>query len=449
MNQIAPIKPAAFILTGSFLVVCRAPRYFEELSRRGLRILLATPASWRNDALFCMREPGHPANAIDEIAFVDGGVDKEGSFVAGAVSAAREWRENYAIAGVYAVGETLVEPTGLLADALGLPSPGLRATRACRSKYLQRWYLPEFSPQSAIIPAGGSATYVADGIRFPAVVKPASRHSSSGVSTVHDVAELRAQLASYAPHESVLVESKVVGQEFSVESLVQNGKVVFASVTRKETSESDGRTFVELSHSVPSDRVDAQDVLLDANHRLLERLAVENGITHAEWRVDEAGRPFLMEVAARTPGDGLSVLYELATGAPLEPEIIRIALGEHACYPDPRRHTRQVYLEHPVGELADVTVDWAGITPEWVGEAGIWPAIAPGAADDEPTLRAVLVLKDRGSRLGPLASSEDRAVTFLIDAPTAAELDELERRVRRAIAISVDGGDTQPKEQVQ
>ncbi|MEU6427266.1 ATP-grasp domain-containing protein [Microbispora sp. NPDC046973] len=429
------MKPRAFVLTGSFLVICRAPLYLRELSRRGLRILVVTPASWREQALAQMRDPEHPASVIEEIAFTDGDVNTDNSFTAGVISGVREWRDRYDIAGVYAVGETLVEPTGLLADALGLPSPGLRATRACRSKYLQRWYLPEFSPASVVVPPAARATFTAAGVSFPAVVKPASRHSSSGVETVRDPAELRAQLDAYLPHETVLVEEKVTGQEFSVESLVQDGRVVFASVTRKETTESGTRTFVELSHSVPNELEGVNGIILDANQRMLERLAFADGIAHAEWRVDDAGRTYLMEVAARTPGDGLSILYSLATGAPMEPEIIRIALGEPAAYPAPRRYARQVYLEHEPGRLGDVTVDWPGISPAWVGEGGLWPEIEPGAPDDPPTLRAVLVLKDRGAELGPLHSSDDRAVTFLIDAATPAELDELEMRVRHAVRI--------------
>ena len=51
------------------------------------------------------------------------------------------WRGDFDIAGVYAVGEVLVEQAGLIADALGLPFPGLRASRTARSKVLQRWYL--------------------------------------------------------------------------------------------------------------------------------------------------------------------------------------------------------------------------------------------------------------------------------------------------------------------
>lgn len=428
-------KPNAFVLTGAFWVVCRNPLYLTEIARRGLKILLITPEAWRSHALSCINNPGHPASLVDDVAFVEGALNSEGSFTAGVISRAQAWRERHTILGVYAVGETLVEPTGLLADALGLASPGLRATRTCRSKYLQRWYLPELSPASVVVPAADRDSFGRAAVTFPAVVKPATRHSSSGVETVHDWDQLRAQTATYPEHETILVEEKVNGQEFSVESLVQNGKTLFASVTKKETTESHSRTFVELSHTVPSERVDLQEAILDANQELLDKLAFENGIAHAEWRIGAAGRPFLMEVAARTPGDGLMVLYQLATGVPLEPEILRIALGEPASYPAPRRYARQVYLEHEAGVLDDVTVNWPDVVPDWIGDNGLWPEIEPGSWDDPPTLRAVLILKDRGSELGVLSSSDDRAVTFFIDAPSPEELADLDRRVRDAVII--------------
>jgi len=430
--------PRAFVLTGSFLVVCRAPLYFQQLRERGLRILLVTPSSWRSVAQAAAQDPLHPSQALSDIAFVDGSVDKENSFTAGVIAAVRAWRSRYDIVGTYAVGETLVEPTGLVADGLGLPSPGLRASRACRSKYLQRWYAPELSPFSLTIPAGSRESVDVSTVRYPAVVKPASRHSSSGVTTVSGITELYEKLAEFPAHESVLVETKVVGPEFSVESLVQGGEIVFASVTRKETTESDGWTFVELSHTVPNDKEVVNTTLLMANRRLLSTLDVRDGITHAEFRVDEAGRPALMEVAARTPGDGICLLYQLATGAPLEPELVRIALGEKASYPAPARYARQVYLEHEFGELVDVTVDWPGVTAQWVGESGIWPDLKPAVMPDEPAaLRAVLVHREPGDQLTALRSSEDRSVSFFIDAATVAELDEIEQRVRAAIDIHV------------
>ncbi|WP_093801739.1 acetyl-CoA carboxylase biotin carboxylase subunit family protein [Streptomyces sp. Wb2n-11] len=429
--------PEAFVLTGAFWVVCRNPRYLAELAARGLKVLLITPAGYREAAEAARKDPEHPAFLLDDIAFVDGSLDQEGSFLPGFIARARVWRQKYTIIGAYAVGETLVEPTGLLGDALGLPSPGLRATRACRSKYLQRWYLEEFSPASLVIPPGEREDAALDGLPYPVVAKPATRHSSSGVVTVADAAELRAELAGYPEYETLLVEQKIEGHEYSVESLVQGGEIVFTSVTSKETTESDARSFVELSHSVPSARPGVDDGLLDANRRLLETLGFRDGIAHAEWRTGVDGRSYLMEVAARTPGDGLLALYHLATGRPLEPEIVKIALGEPADYPAPRRWTRQVYLDHTPGTLENVSVDWPGITPVWVGEGGIWPEITPGAVGAPAALRAVLVLKEKGTGLSPLASSDDRAVTFLIDAPSAGELDELERRVRAAVKLTV------------
>jgi hypothetical protein len=431
------MKSRAFILSGAFFVVGRNPLFIRELAKQGLKILFITPSRYSEQAFACMADAAHPASLIEDVAFVDGALDREGSFMAGVVSRALQWRDRYDIVGIYAIGETLVEPTGVLADGMGLPGPGARATRACRSKYLQRWYLPELSPAAAVIPPGERDSPDLSAVTFPVVVKPATRTSSSGVVTVLDRAELRAQLATYPAHETVLVETKVVGQEFSVESLVQDGRILFASVTRKETTESSVRTFVELSHTVPSEREDARETLLAANQRMLDWLAFENGTTHSEWRVDETGRAVLMEVACRTPGDGLLTLYLLATGVPIEPQILRVALGQSASYPAPRRHARQVYLDHQEGRLDDVALDWPGVEPRWVGERGSWPELGPGAADDPPTLRAVLVLKDRGQHLRQLAESDDRAVTFFIDAPSPAELDELERRARHALSIRI------------
>lgn len=426
-------KPRAFILTGYLPVVCRDSVYIDDLRNRDLKVLVITPAISRSYAQAHGDDPAHPASAIDEIAFVDGSVASEGSYLPGVIEHVERWRKHYDVVGVYAVGETLVEPTGLLADAFGLPFPGLRAARACRSKYLQRWYLPDLSPVSVIVPPGGRDSVAS--VPFPAVVKPATRHSSEGVQMVHDQIELAAQLAEYPAQETILVEQMITGQEYSVESLTQDGKTLFSSVTRKETTDVDSQYFVEMAHTVPAPPGDAWDAVQRATIAMLDRLGVENGITHAEWRLDERGEAKLMEVAARTPGDGIMVLYRLATGRAMEPEILRIALGEAADYPATRRYARQVYVAHEPGTLLDVTVDWPGVKPRWVDDGNPWPDIPPLPADAPAALRAVLVYEPIGTQLGPIRSSDDRAVTFFIDAPTLAELDEIEARVRAAVEV--------------
>jgi ATP-grasp domain-containing protein len=431
------MRRCAFILLGGFGVVCRNALYIHDLKRRGLDVLLVTPMSWRDKTLRCMKDPAHVASQLTEAAFVEGVLGRPESFTSDVLAEAIRWQASYDIRGVYAVGEVLVEQAGLLADALGLPFPGLRASRVGRSKVLQRWYLREWSPPSRIVSPARRGDVADLNIRFPAVVKPASRHSSSGVHSHRSMEALQHGIDSYPAHETVLVEDRVVGQEFSVESLVQGGRVIFDSVTRKETTESHASTFVELSHSVPSRLSDLDAVLIEQSRRVLRRLDFRDGIAHSEWRVTPDGTPFFIEIAARTPGDGLLPLYELATGRPLEPEIIRICLGETASYPAPRRFARQVYLEHPVGQLDGVRTDYPGATVTWVGESGVWPQLLPGSPGDPPALRAILVLQKRGDVLSRLADSDDRAVTFLIDAATPDALDALDAEVRSAIDIQI------------
>ncbi len=428
-------RPRAFILTGYLPVVCRDSIYIDDLRRRDLKVLVITPAISRPYATAHGDDPAHPISRIVEIAFVDGSAGSEGSFLPGVMRHAERWRTQYDVVGIYAVGETLVEPTGLVADYFGLPFPGLRASRVCRNKYLQRWYLPDLSPTSVLIPPGARDSVDSASVPFPAVVKPATRHSSEGVLMVHDHAELARQLVEYPDQETILVEQMITGQEYSVESLTQDGKTLFSSVTRKETTDVDSQYFVEMAHTVPAAHDDAWDAVQRANIEMLDRLAVEDGITHAEWRLDARGEARLMEVAARTPGDGIMVLYRLATGRPMEPEILRIALGEPADYPAARRYARQVYVAHRPGILADVAVDWPGVEARWVDDGNPWPDIPALPADAPAALRAVLVYEARGAKLGPIRSSDDRAVTFFIDAPTIAELDEIEERARRAVTI--------------
>lgn len=436
-------RPAAFVLTGAFRVICRNHKYLTALARRGLQVLVLCPESSREQAEAVLRTGPGPVPTISEVAYASGELDQECSFTPDVLAVIQDWRDRYRIVGVYATEETLVEPTGLVCDLLGVPAPGLRASRVCRNKYLQRGYLAQFSPQSTIVPPSRRRAVDLTAQKYPVVVKPATRHASSGVLACAGPEEVAALLHTYRLHETVLVEQKVIGQEFSVESLVSGGEVRFASVTRKETTDTTERTFVELVHSVPSDPIrtagrDVTELLLAANQKVLRVLDFADGVSHSEWRVTDAGEPFLMEIASRTPGDGLTLLYELACGQPIEEQIIRIALADDVDYPVPRRHARQVYLHHPVGVLRDVTVDWPGVTPAWIGDTDLWPSAVPGSAGDPPALRMVLVLKERGSVLGQLISSDDRAVTFFIDADTEAELDQLERQVRAALAVSVE-----------
>ncbi|SEM56626.1 ATP-grasp domain-containing protein [Streptacidiphilus jiangxiensis] len=436
------MKPRAFVLLGGLRVILRNRLYLDELSRRGLAILVLTGEEWRAEAARQLATEDGPITQIAEIGFARGTVGVEGGFTADTVAQVLAWRARYELSGVLAAGEMLVEQTGVVADLLGLPSPGLRATRVCRNKYLQRAYLAGLSPAAVVLPPGGRAEAAAEAgasLSFPAVLKPSGRRSSSGVRTVADPAELAACLADYPAEETLLVEEYVHGPEYSVEALVDNGRVVFESVTAKGTNEGGAGRFVELSHTVPEPPGPARDALLAANRTVVAALGFGSGVIHSELRLTPDGRALLMEAAARTPGDGILPLYHLATGHALEPDIIALALGEPVDHPTPTRCARQVYLETPPGVLQDVRIHLDGAAePLWAADGEAWPVMSPGRPGDAPALRAVLVLQEPGgSVVGAFEESGDRVVTFLIDAATPQELDQYEAVVRQAIEVTI------------
>jgi biotin carboxylase len=428
--------PAAVVVLGAMFAF-RYPYLLAAAAGRGL-VVLAVDSPTRFSRLIDgarRSDPGHPLAGYADLAWIEGDQHEQ------VIEQVLVWSRDHRIRGVLALEESFVEVVGVLADLLDLPSPGLRATRVCRNKQLQRRYLPRWSPPSLLIRAGSAPDSALDRTSFPAVVKPVGREASSGVRRVEDRAALTEALAGYQPGEDLLVEELVAGHEISVESLVQGGRTMFASITGKVTTEAASAYFVELGHTVPDPDLDAgqRRAVLDANAAVLRRLEFADGIAHAEYRVRADGTVALMEIAARTPGDNIGVLYHLACGVPLESALLAIAVGEPASYPEPVRWARGVYHEHGQGVLRDVRAAGAGVPVTWLSERWAWPDVPPASGPDAPgQVRMIVVGRDPGYRLTPIRQSADRVVMSVLDAPAAADLDEVQARCARAIRIVAD-----------
>ena len=252
--------PDAVVVLGAMFAV-RYPELLREAAARGLRVLGVdgpSPFACRVDAAR-RAERSHPLAGVAELAWIDGDRHEE------VIEQVLTWSGSFRIRGVLAFGESFVEVAGVAADLIGLPSPGLRASRVCRNKQLQRRYLDAWSPRSirvgSALPAGWTT--------FPAVLKPVGREASSGVQRVDDAAAATAALRDYEPGEELLLEELVVGHEVSVESLVQGGQIVFSSITGKVTTEDTSAYFVEMGHTVPDPELppEQQAVVRAANER--------------------------------------------------------------------------------------------------------------------------------------------------------------------------------------
>ena len=443
MNQSDPAgadvsHPDAIVVLGA-MFAGRYPQLFPAAADRGLQVLGVDGPSPFTEKVDAARrsDPSHPLAAIDELAWIDGDAHEE------VIEQILGWGRHYRIRGVLAFGESFVEAAGLVTDLLGLPSPGLRASRVCRNKHLQRRYLAPWSPRSALVGLGGPALLQGptNWSVYPAVLKPVGREASSGVQRVDGPDALARALADYEPGEALLLEELVAGHEVSVETLVQGGRVLFSSITGKLTTEATSSFFVEMGHTVPDPELDEaqQAAVSSANTQILDRLRFGDGIAHAEFRVRADGSVALMELAARAPGDSILTLYQLACGVPMEPALLDIAIGVPASYPRPTRFARQVYYPHRPGVLLDVAAGQLEVPVTWLPPRWAWPVVTETIAQTDPgRVRMLVVGRERGTVLVQIRQSGDRLLMYVIDAPTVLDLDALQARCDRAITVRIE-----------
>lgn len=439
-------RPGALVVLGVFFAH-RHPALLRAAARRGLAVLGVDKMDRTTTGADAARrrDPDHPLAGLADVAWLP--CDR-GPAVLERVLA---WSREYDVRAVAVLGEDFVEAGGLVADCLGLRGPGLRASRVCRNKLLQRRFLAAWSPRSRLVPADARAAVTADWDLYPAVVKPVSRTASSGVRRVHSLADLRTALDGFGSAEPALIEDLVTGPELSVESLVRGGRVLYASLTGKRTNEGDGTWFVEMGHTVPAPALseDTTAAVLAANAGVLTRLGFADGAAHAEFRVGPTGRVTLMEIAARPAGDAIPGLCHLATGAPLEETLLAILLGEAVDgHPAPRRFARQVFVPHEAGVLRAVRADGLDVEVCDVTRGWAWPDFVPVAADAPGRVAMVVASRPPGSVLGPVRESVERCVSFVVDAPSLAELDRLQARCLAAVRVEVEV-ETEVEAQVQ
>ena len=345
-----------------------------------------------------------------------------------------KWRREYSLAGVCTIREHFVTQAAIIADFLNLPGPGLRAGHVCRNKLLQRIYLEDWSPP--FITLSPAATRI--GFEsYPAVLKPTGRQASSGVVAVGSDDEVLRELPSYGAHEQLLLETLVAGDEFSVESLVQGGEIVFRNATSKRTNHSHSKQFVELAHTLPAPDVPEGRLtrLYEANRDVIGALDFKMASRTPSSR--SRRQPGIPDGSRGQESERHHALYQLATGQPRRrgdtdrPE-------EPAAYPEPTRMARQVYFEHPQGRLKDVRLEGFPITPTFFFDTGMRPELDCSATHEPATLRELTVEKQRGELLGDILQSRDRCGYFLMDGADAAALDALETEVLQNLTVTTD-----------
>ncbi|WP_418958908.1 ATP-grasp domain-containing protein [Streptomyces tritici] len=249
-----------------------------------------------------------------------------------------EAHRRHPIHAVVAGGEYYVPAAALLSARLGLPGLNPAAVDKVRHKARMREAVAEAGlevPRFTVVRDPADLDDACAYVRFPAVIKPVDSGGSVHVSRVDSVAEARAAMDAMHAEEGLefdrplttdaILEQYVPGTEYSADGYVHDGKAVVVAVTRKLLGPEP--RFLELGHLTPAplDEATREDITAYAL-RVVEAVGITTGPFHCELRLSE-GRPVLMEIAARLPGDKITELMELATGLVLPGRVLADITG--------------------------------------------------------------------------------------------------------------------------
>ena len=171
----------------------------------------------------------------------------------------------------------------------------------------------------------------------PWIVKPRSDVSAIGIRKVNEATEVwqaldtldgRERLRERAAHH--LLAQFVSGNVFHVDSIVSNGRVIFAGANQYGRPPMDvahkGGAYV--SHTVEH-ACDDEKTLLAANRKLVKALGLKDGAAHAEFIKSNAdGKFYFLEIAARVGGAYIAEVLEAATGINLWREWAKLEIAE-------------------------------------------------------------------------------------------------------------------------
>jgi biotin carboxylase len=175
------------------------------------------------------------------------------------------------------------------------------------------------------------------------VVKPVSLSASRGVIRADNPAGAEAAAAriraileedGHPAEEPLLVEAYVPGEEVAVEALLRSDQLEVLAIFDKPDPLT-GPFFEETLYITPS-RLPAEFQAKVARSVAAAAMAIglTEGPVHAELRIDPEGRPWILELAARTIGGLCARTLRFAAGVTLEELALRHALGLPV---DPRR----------------------------------------------------------------------------------------------------------------
>ena len=242
-----------------------------------------------------------------------------------------------------AILENLQVPMAEVRERLGLPGMGVVVAEQFRDKARMKAVFEEAGipcARNARVDSAAQARDIIGRWRQPVVVKPLAGMGARNTFRVDDAETMERWLSHSPPTAAVpvLMEEFLVGQEFSFESVLVDGELVWHSIGRYDPTP---LTVLEnpwiqwcivLPREISGDEfADIRDV----GTRAVRTLGLSTGLSHLEWfrRVD--GSVAISEVGARPPGAQIASLMSWAHDTDMYAAWARLVV--HGVFDPPER----------------------------------------------------------------------------------------------------------------
>lgn len=224
-----------------------------------------------------------------------------------------------------AILENIQVPMAQVRERLGIAGMGSEAAERFRDKALMKAAFTQAGvPCARNIRAetADEARQAMAEIAGPVVVKPLAGMGAQNTFRIDntDVGEQWLAHSPPTPERPVLIEEFLVGQEFSFESVLINGQLVWHSIGRYDPTPLAviENPWIQWCVVLPRD-IDGEDFaeIADIGAKAVAALGMSTGLSHMEWFRRADGSIAISEVGARPPGAQIATLMSWAHDADL------------------------------------------------------------------------------------------------------------------------------------
>ena len=255
------------------------------------------------------------------------------------------------------------------------------------------------------------------------IVKPRRGTGSLGVQTVCNYADAKRAVDNLAELDEIpfLMERRVVGREFSVETFTQNSRHLIACITEKIVNQDN----IECGHIAPASLEREETIKIHQTiHEFLKTINLKEGPAHTEIMLRPDGVD-IIESHPRRGGDYISELVKLVYDIDLEILTFGVPFGLLNCpikCPPPKQTAVSCFLSCEPGRVTDIKkLD----TP------------------DRTNYTHMIELKLKtGYRIGDLRSSKDRIGCIIATGETKKDAMSFAEEAASGYNITLNGKST-------